>query len=1555
MAFYWKGNSLFTRKSTLPDAQTRKETTFVLDYRNTTSPVPSLLQLSQFLASSLTFVGLSSIDLFLDEWKLLSLNKLAAPAYDVPIPKPLDTKTLEGLMKVESVVHETAQLNATWMNIIGWNAKSAAVQSNNQIQVTKGPTSQSLRSFFSKFSSHNTNSAVERAAKEEKAVQEAISEKLAHQCSATVFLHVNTAVIVTNIPKNFAMELERATKKPPPKRTKIAVLTGSDGRVAELEKSAESRATDIFASVLPSSKGGRVYIGFPTHQTTGLSAHISAQSVIPTVERESIDLNARWVRTWNTELLRAAGIVSRIAWNVEISRIREALTRALAEAKTTKIQPEDIDKVLPDAVRVLNEFTFRESTPASQVGALVEEAFWTCNKTTSIEILSSRGILPSQSVRIATDELSFVGGIPVVPQALFKEANGFVKRLIDFGIITEVTTTDIQKELEAQALNTKQMIEFLSWLTHKAKISEIDRPAIAAMLDATVVNDEETGKVLVLSQIKSYVNPSKIPSNMPIPTDTIPFKFTKELESTALDDIGWQVLQIVPWMRYLVENAGSMGALTQEQDLFHSAAFASQVLSVLSKQWDGLTASSKTTVTNLLETKAVMPTKLGMRKPSDSYFPSVRLFEDLPIVTLNNVKEKFLVALGVRKTIELNLIFDRLLKPNSAAAPSPQAAWSHVDLIKYLASVQKDIPSADIKKLKATPICLAENDESKTRHRLSQLYEPTDELRSLRLKLLQWPSTYRSGSEEARFMKTLGLNAFPSIEVLIQMIAKATADLNPESRDRGLKYLVDHKTQLGYSTPEIASTTTPFLPIQGNEKLSALPSRCFTNEKAAMMGFHVLRRDLHPHATMLGVEINPPIAECVDWLLKAPPSTHRNARELFEYFASRVHELSDARIISNLSVANIVPVAKDPKTTTSPSGVRRLPPNLCFLGSGGLYADIFDYVDFGTAANTFLLHCGAKAEPTSVELARAVIREPARVFNTFDSAEKYLALLLRLANAWPTLKKDKALVKEMKVSPFLLAFTEYTDSSKQKKAKERKSLVEDEDDSDGEEPVVRTYQLAPAQRIVLADDIINYNLFKGSILTCPMDDDLEVFYSQLGSPALSSLIEERPRVGNPLPDQRSADRVKRLVAERIKILFHAGEISRDQIKHDASWAEKNIRFIAVSNLSVQKSLKGHSSSHTIRLAAHPHTAPHYGQMIYFTPEVRDLFNMSQALLHILLYRSKPNQAVILTSLLEHDLYRLRSMGYNVSRILNRKEAQARIAEEQRKKQLEEEQERIKVENAQRALDIRGSPENQRSIKMPGGFPDLAENGIDSPPKPPASEQGSRRPSGLFSAFTRSLRPRSPDLPLPLETKNTTPIRNPETTSEAPITTPQQLQQNLLNAVNASRAHNSHAVMSNPAVNDVRETNTFCDNKPGQNITFFAESSAGLKIFLPRNMEDKSRYIGANSSAFNAFGTVMLTIAEAMHLPRQSIHLFYDVSESIAFNQGRALFFNYRYFENLHLATVQRGDISNAVVYWFVTACHEVAHNLIADHSSAHSYYTYVPLPYTCLFFILTIN
>ncbi|EED19229.1 hypothetical protein TSTA_025460 [Talaromyces stipitatus ATCC 10500] len=385
MAFYWKGNSLFTSRlelsGTNASPDTSPDTTFVLDYRNDISPVPSLLELAKFLATSLTFVGLESIDLWLDNWNLLRLNKKVAPSEKVTIPRDIETKTVEGLMEVTSVIREVAQVDATWIKLVEWSPQNTLSARLEGIR----DTTTTVRSFFSKFTGWSRASDKPPTESVERLDD---AEDLTENQKASVFLHINTASVQSSISNSLASELERATRKPQPKRTTIAIL--------------------------------------------------------------------------------------------------------------------------------------------------------------------------------------------------------FTKKLIDVGLVTEVTVSGIKRELENNALISAQLVEFISWIGKRAASGELDQKTTKSLLSVAVANEKpsegQAGQLLTLAGIDCYLNPARIRSDLPIPPSVIPFKYTKSLEKSQLDAVGWKELQIVPWLRWLVENAGNRGVLPVEKDITRTASFAAQILPVLSKQ-----------------------------------------------------------------------------------------------------------------------------------------------------------------------------------------------------------------------------------------------------------------------------------------------------------------------------------------------------------------------------------------------------------------------------------------------------------------------------------------------------------------------------------------------------------------------------------------------------------------------------------------------------------------------------------------------------------------------------------------------------------------------------------------------------------------------------------------------------------------------------------------------------------------------------------------------------------------------------------------------------------
>ncbi|KAJ5107597.1 hypothetical protein N7456_004272 [Penicillium angulare] len=1559
MAFYWKGNALFTRRLDLGDTS-NKDTTFVLDYRNDSSPVPSLLQLCQFLASSLTFVALQEIELMIDDWSLLQLSKKTAPGVNVPIPRDIETKTEDGLMKITGITQEIAQVDASWMRIVEWNPHASLISLDNLRDTTS-----SLRTFFSRFGSQG---ASEKAAQSQKAKAPEESGNMTTLVKASVFLHINTASIQPSIGHSLSKELERATRKPPPKKATIAILTPSyDANITTGESASKS---EILASILP-SRGGRVFIGFPTAQTTGLNAHISAPSVIPTVERESIDLNTRYISKWNIEMLRAVGIVCRIAWSAEMASIKSKLAAKIGPGRS-KIRREDIVDVLPEAIHTANQFVFRESTPSSALGQTIEDAFWMCNKNASIEILSTCGVIPSHQTRIAPKDLSFMDSIPALPEELVLNAKDFVKKLTDFGLVTDITVSDIRRELEASTLPAKHIVEFLTWLGHRALTGQLDKQSVQSLLRVAVANDEdENGKstrLIVFADITGFLNPQQIPANLPVPSAIMPFKFTKSLGKQELEGLGWIELQVVPWLRWLVMNAQDRSLLSSDQDITQSASFSGQVLPVLSRHWGPLSQPSKQTVVSILQPKTVIPTKLGMKQPTQTYFPSVSLFDDLPVVHgLNGVKENILVSLGVRKTVELGVIFDRLINASSSGDSKDSTArkWNHVDLIRYLTSVREDIPSNDIQRLKNTSICTAEkmgDTQPGTRFKISELYEPKDSLRALGLPIIEWPGVYNNTSNEGKFLSMMGLMGYPTGAELVGLMIKSDTEKDTSRKTKALSYFLNEYHTNRYATFNINAVGVPFLPVEGSDN-RAVPKKCFTDEGAALFGFHILSRHLHPHASKLGVKPHPPMPECLEVLIKQPPTTAKEARVVFKYLAGRGSELS-RRDIDRVGESAIIPIIiKSPSEKGQKT--RFVAPKLCYLGHGEDYKDIFDFVDFGQEANFFLLAVGSRREPTKIEIARMLVKEPARISTAFQSSEKYLMLLRTLAENLPLLKKDNDLFNDMKRARFLLASRDIPsqDTGKDGKGKsvETEALDPDEDLD------IREWSLAAAKDIVVVDDFQSFNLFKEHILAAPQEEILENFYLALGAHPLSKLVEEQARFGGIAADQRLALKLHKIILERARLFLH--DQPSDAIQHGARWLEHDFSVQVVNSITLTRSLKGRRVSHTQkRNAIVARLSNSWGLCI--NPGKYDLYEISQSLVHLILKRPKLHSTLTLEMLLKTDLLELRARGYNVERILRQKAQEARITEDKRQKQLEEERQAIQereatwaAEQAQRSKDEQ--LERQSQATMPGFFPESPNNNQnteETQSTPPDPALPTRAPRGLFSGLTkrllegrsgsspspspnpeqsRSLRPESTDAPPPPPYSSEDP-RKPR--PEQPVSvSPHRLQNELLSAVQACRPHSSSDVFSRPEVNQISASESYCDERPGQNLEFVATLPSGVNVLFAKTITERSAFLANNRTGINMFASVLLDCGSIFSMRADSLSIFYDPgSKTIAFNRAGSIFCNYFYFQKLHeqpLLQNSTPDRTDAIVYWWVTLCHELAHNLVGDHSSAHSYYT----------------
>lgn len=118
-----------------------------------------------------------------------------------------------------------------------------------------------------------------------------------------------------------------------------------------------------------------------------------------------------------------------------------------------------------------------------------------------------------------------------------------------------------------------------------------------------------------------------------------------------------------------------------ETSITLSAPFAEKVLATIARVWANTKIHETGEIYKSLQTVACIPTKKGMSLPKEAYFPRVDLFEDrkfthlpeccqdsltsraVPVTTLpvKGNMERLLSALGVRKHVDLQLVFSRLL------------------------------------------------------------------------------------------------------------------------------------------------------------------------------------------------------------------------------------------------------------------------------------------------------------------------------------------------------------------------------------------------------------------------------------------------------------------------------------------------------------------------------------------------------------------------------------------------------------------------------------------------------------------------------------------------------------------------------------------------------------------------------------------------------------------------------------------------------------------------------------------------------------------------------
>ena len=1378
--------------------------------------MPSLPQLCKFLTSSLVFSrSVQTIVLKYNSRALLTLSRKAAVETIVKIPSGLHLSTPQGLMTIRNVSSTAVQISATYLGITQYASEETTSAS-------------SFRAKFMKF----TRIASEKPT--------AIS--VGKETSVSAFFRVLTGSLKSNIPKALSAEIQRAQKKAPPQSVKIRLLTMS------LNERTLSEANDVlFDSVLPFPQG-KIYIGFPTQQTTGFRCHVAAPNLIPTVERESIDLADPYIKKWNTEMLSAVGIIGRIKYALDMEEL------SLRISSGTKY-----NDLLEEAHCLYNNFDYVQSTPSTLVSQIIEQAFFMSSQATNIPLLTNKGVCMSDVTRIEDASCNFITSLPILPRSSVSNAKGFVEKLIPYAQLSYLAQSDVLQELSNRALKQDEVARYLTWLL--ANRDQMTSNDLSLIYSRALFIDNESGNSKALSSIQYFLNSKVIPAHMPLPETCAPFSLTKQIPKYELETIHWRELPMSVWIHSLIKS----NLLPQR-----GPEFSEDVLITLSKAWDAMTKSERDVICQSLEPISCIPTTAGARKPLEAYLQSVSLFPDLPRIQFKRqIKEKVLLALGVRKVVELSLVFDRLVKGGQ---------WSHIDLIKYLAAAKSDIPSKDMEKLKNTPLCPREGDTSEKRFTIQTLYEPKAEFRSFGLPVMGWPKDWRPFSEEAKLLFNLGLQRVPSVAVLIEIASTSDEAM----RDRILTYFCRNFHINGYgSIYNPKGVTVQFLPAYNYEGKTKLytPNGCYTNPQAAAMEFAILHEKYLADAPKLGVAANPSSIQLVDMLLQHSPQNLAAAKTQFTYLASRISDFSKDQLIA-LSHHSFVPVSL--KNQGKSQKFKHMSPRSCFITSSGskslLYSQIFDFVDFGVQANTFLHACGARSEPSLIQIANVIATNPRRIVQLCGTEKVYLEYIRKFALEASVLKSDAELWRKLQHSDFLLA-----------QASDSNLLLDSEDDAN-EIPRI-SWKLAKAQDIVIVDDSSSFRLFQSHLLSCPDDDILEGFYHELGSPRLKSVLSKHPVRSLDTRETTDTKALTALIKERYPLFVHE---QRVQEKRDVDWCKKHLKIEETQSIAQTYRLQFGSLDLSQKVKVTAMSEEGRSPKVYVTSRF-NMWDVSNAICNLMLKRQKLNDTTLLSSLLETSLIDLKRRGYNVDRILRSNEhnqSHANNGESQPSiKPLD-----IVEAHKPRELEPPGSyptepppyephkSKTDSTVSLSDGKPIYQEPKLQS--NPVANGDGASSLQRLWSKITSDVDKSSSSTSSQVLTP-----RRPQNTSVP--TSQATIQSNLQNAVRSTRPENSGSVFNAPQVQEVMEAEgTYCDNSVAATLHYIRDMEQ-IRVYTTNA---KSVEVVQNQrDALKRFALLLKAVAAIFDCKYNVVHIFHDeLGPTIAFNRNGSLFCNLRY-------------------------------------------------------------
>lgn len=609
--------------------------------------------------------------------------------------------------------------------------------------------------------------------------------------------------IFSEADKKFQSMFERVTKKSPSKKSTLSLL------MPDLANS-DKLAHPILKSIVPLESQGKLFIGFETHQTSSAVFHVNGP-FIPTVERESLDFVDPTLATWNQDMLVHCGHLLRVLYD-----------HVIEERYTSSY--------------FFKTFAFELSTPSQIPSSIICDSFFT-SINTPLRIPTTKGVAICHKVRIVPDDMSsFLKSTPTIYKDDSRWNKVFWENAAHYIKFETAGAEDLLGELKRrQIFNEAETIAMLNWLC--AHVTNISSGMAKDLFQLMMVPVSDLGKEMKpLSTVAFF--PTALTRSLPhLPSNCIsPHIWEKCAGLNRLRQL--KPLNVIDWFR---ANASS--------ERFRSdPAFIEEIFASLSSHFQRLNPNEVETVKNTCRDIPCIPTTKGLALPSFSFFETVKVLENLPIVNFVarwKISDDMLRALGVKSHLPIPDIMANLKD------------WDYQSLVKYLVDVQEDLSDSELKILATFPIY---SDTSGKLKRINELYLSNEITKFLKLPILRWSPDLRDDDRITEFLFSLGLNTAPSLDLLLGSIKSASFD----SQRLLIGYF--YRNFARHYSDAYNGKTFDIECVPTSDQKLVKPSNCYTDNRVQAFGFKVIHPDFKQYATTFQLEQRPSASALVDKL-----------------------------------------------------------------------------------------------------------------------------------------------------------------------------------------------------------------------------------------------------------------------------------------------------------------------------------------------------------------------------------------------------------------------------------------------------------------------------------------------------------------------------------------------------------------------------------------------------------------------------------------------------------------------------------------------------------------